>query len=73
MRTHIIIFHIGKLLHSPIKCIFRIEFVEIGTLVFKRIKISLHWRIVMLITGFAHALCYMRRFAKFNEGFRCEL
>ena len=46
---------------------------QVRTLILQRIEITLHWSIVIRITGFAHALRDMNGFAKFNKCFGCKL
>lgn len=73
MRTYIIILNICKFLYRLIEWLLGFKIMEVGTLVLQSIEITLHWGIVIRITGLAHALCYMNGFAKFNKCFRCKL
>lgn len=60
-----IICAIGEFLHSPVQFLFRSKFIQVSAFVLKRVEVSLHWRIVIWISGFAHTLDDMDGFAEF--------
>lgn len=67
MRADMIIGNIGKFLHCLIQTFFCLEFIQIDAFILQCIEITFHRCIVIWISGFAHALCYMDRFAEFDE------
>ncbi len=64
---------ISEFLHGLVQLILRPEFIEVGALVLQGIEVPLHWRIVVWISGFAHALGHMDGFAELYESLRCIL
>ena len=68
-----IVFNICKLLYSLIQSFLGIIFVQIYQFTFQGVEISLHWCIIIRISGLTHTLGYMNRFAKLYECFRSEL
>ena len=69
VRAHMVVGGIGEFFHSLIQFLFRPEFVQIGAFILQSVEVSLHRRIVVWISGFAHALDYMGRFAGLCERF----
>ena len=64
---------ISEFLHSLVQLLLRTEFIEVGALVLQGIEVPLHWRIVVWIPGFAHALGHMDGSAELCESLRCIL
>ena len=64
---------ISEFLHSLVQLLLRTEFIEVGALVLQGIEVPLHWRIVVWIPGFAHALDHVHRFTELSESLRCIL
>ena len=64
---------ISEFLHSLVQLLLRTEFIEVGALVLQGIEVPLHWRIVVWIPGFAHALGHMDGSAELYESLRCIL
>ena len=60
---------IGEFLHSLVQFTLRAKFVQIGAFILKRVEVPLHRRIIVGISGFAHALGHMSRFAELYESF----
>ena len=71
--AYMVIGNISKFLHSLVQFLFPSEFIELGTFVLQGVETLLHWRIVVWIFGFAHALGQMDGFAEIYENFRCIL
>ncbi len=65
--------NISEFLHGLVQLILRPEFIEVGALVLQGIEVPLHWRIVVWIPGFAHALGHMDGSAELCESLRCIL
>ncbi len=68
-----VVSNISKFLHSLVQFIFRPEFIDVGTFVLQGVEVPLHWRIVVWIPGFAHALDHVHRFTELGESLRCIL
>ena len=68
-----VVSNISKFLHSLVQFIFRPEFIDVGTFVLQGVEVPLHWRIVVWIPGFAHALGHMDGSAELYESLRCIL
>ena len=64
---------ISEFLHSLVQLLLCPEFIEAGALVLQGIEVPLHWRIVVWIPGFAHALGHMDGSAELYESLRCIL
>lgn len=64
---------ISEFLHSLVQLLLCPEFIEVGALVLQGIEVPLHWRIVVWIPGFAHALGHMDGSAELYESLRCIL
>ena len=60
---------IGEFFHSLIQFLLRLKFVQIGAFILQNVEVSLHRRIVVWISGFAHALDHTGRFAELCESF----
>ncbi len=58
--SHMIAGHIGEFLLRP-------EFIQIGAFVLQGVEVPLHWRIIVWVSGFAHALGHMGRPAELYE------
>ena len=69
VRAHMVAGGIGEFLHSLIQFLLCPKFVQIGAFVLKSVEVSLHRRVVVWISGLAHALDHMDRFAKLYESF----
>ena len=59
--------NISEFLHGLVQLILRPEFIEVGALVLQGIEVPLHWRIVIWVSGFTHALRYMDGFTELYE------
>ena len=59
VRAHMVVGDIGEFLYGSIQLFFRLEAIQVGTLIFKSVKVPFHWRIVVWISDLAHALGYM--------------
>lgn len=64
---------ISEFLHGPVQLHLRSEFIEVGTFILQCVKVPFHWRIVVWVSGFAHALGHMDGFAELYESLRCIL
>ena len=64
---------ISEFLHDLVQFLICSEFIELGTFILQGIEVPFHWRIVVGVSGFAHALCHMDGFAVFYESLRCIL
>ena len=64
---------ISEFLHGLVQFLLCPEFIELGTFILQGIEVPFHWRIVVGVSGFAHALCHMDGFAVFYESLRCIL
>ena len=73
MGAHMVVGGISEFLHSLVQLLLRPEFIEVGALVLQGIEVPLHWRIVVWIPGFAHALGHMDGSAELYESLRCIL
>lgn len=73
MRTDMVILDICKFLHCLIKIFLFPKFIQIYTFILQRIKIPLHWCIIVWISGFTHTLDYMDRFAELHKCLGCIL
>ena len=73
MGAHMVVSGISEFLHSLVQLLLRTEFIEVGALVLQGIEVPLHWRIVVWIPGFAHALGHMDGSAELYESLRCIL
>ena len=71
--AHMVVGNISEFLHGLVQLILRPEFIEVGALVLQGIEVPLHWRIVVWIPGFAHALGHMDGSAELYESLRCIL
>ena len=71
--AHMVVSGISEFLHSLVQLLLRTEFIEVGALVLQGIEVPLHWRIVVWIPGFAHALGHMDGSAELCESLRCIL
>ena len=58
---------ISEFLHNPVQLLLRLKFIQVGAFIFKSVEGSLHWRIVIWISGLAHALGHMDGFAELYE------
>ena len=58
---------ISEFFHGLVQLLLRAEFIEVGTLVLQGVEVPLHWRIIVWVSGFAHALGHMDRFAELYE------
>lgn len=73
VRTHMVIGDIGEFLHCLVQFLLRPEFIEAGAFVLQGVEVPLHWRIVVWVPCFAHALGYMDGFTELCESLRCVL
>ncbi len=58
---------IGEFLYSLVQFLLRPEFIQVGAFVLQGVEVPLHWRIIVWVSGFAHALGHMDRFAELYE------
>lgn len=58
---------ISEFLYHLIQFLLRPEFIQVSVFVLQGIKIPLHRRIVIWVSGLAHALGHIHRFAKLDE------
>ncbi len=65
--THMIVGRIGEFLHSLVQFLLRPEFIQVGAFVLQGVEVPLHWRIIVWVSGFAHALGHMGRPAELYE------
>ena len=56
VRAHMVVGDIRKFLYGLVQFILRPKFIEVGTFVLEGVEVPLHWRIVVWVSGFAHAL-----------------
>ena len=65
MRAYMVVSGISEFLHGLVQLLLRPKFIEVGAFILQGIEIPLHRRIVIWVSGLAHALGYMDRFAEF--------
>ena len=65
--AHMAVSGISEFLRGLVQFLLRPKFIEVGAFIFQSIEISLHRRIVVWVSGFAHALCHMDRFTVLYE------
>ena len=58
---------IGEFFYYLVHLLLRPEFIQIGAFVFQGVEIPFHRRIVVRVSGFAHALGHMDGFAELYE------
>ncbi len=58
---------INEFLYSPVQFFLCLEFMQVNAFVFQHIEVSLHWRIVVWVSRFAHVLGYMDEFTALCE------
>ena len=51
---------IGEFLHCLVHLLLRPEFIQIGAFVLQSVEVPFHRRIVVWVSGFAHALSHTR-------------
>lgn len=73
VRAYMVVRDIGEFLHGLVQFLICSEFIELGTFILQGVEVPFHWRIVVWVSGFAHALCHMDVFAEFYESLRCIL
>ena len=73
VRAYMVVSSISKFLHGPVKFLFRPEFIDVGTFVLQGVEVPFHWRIVIWVPCFAHALGHVDGFAELYECLRCIL
>ena len=71
--AYMVVRDISEFLHGLVQFLICSEFIELGTFILQGIEVPFHWRIVVGVSGFAHALCHMDGFAVFYESLRCIL
>jgi hypothetical protein len=64
---------ISKFFYGLVQIILRPEFVQVGAFVFQSVEVPFHWRIVVWVPCFAHALGHVGGFAELYECLRCIL
>ena len=64
---------ISEFLHGLVQFLICPEFIELGTFILQGVEVPFHWRIVVWVSGFAHALCHMDGSAELYESLRCIL
>ena len=69
VRAHMVVGDIGEFLHGLVQFFLCPKFVQICTFVLQSVEVPLHRRIVVWISGFAHALGHIGRFAELYESF----
>lgn len=67
VRAYMVVGGISEFLHNPVQLLLRLKFIQVGAFIFKSVEVSLHWRIVVWISGLAHALGHMDGFAELYE------
>ena len=50
---------ISEFLHDLVQFLICSEFIELGTFILQGVEVLFHWRIVVGVSSFAHALCHM--------------
>lgn len=73
VRAYMVVRDISEFLHGLVQFLICSEFIELGTFILQGIEVPFHWRIVVGVSGFAHALYHMDGFAEFYECLRCIL
>ena len=68
--AHVIVGRIGEFLHNPVQLLLRSEFIQVGAFVLQGVEVPLHWRIVIGVSGFTHALDHMDGSAELGESLR---
>ena len=64
---------ISEFIHRAAQFFFRPEPIQVGAFIFQGVEISLHRRIVVWVSGFAHALSHVDGFAELCKSLRCIL
>ncbi len=52
---------IGEFLHRLVQFLICPEFVQVGAFILQGVEVPLHWRIIVWVSGFTHALGHMGR------------
>ena len=73
VRAYMVVRDISEFLHGLVQFLLCPELIEFGTFILQGVEVPFHWRIVVWVSGFAHALCHMDGFAEFYESLRCIL
>lgn len=73
VRAYMVVSNICKFLHGLAQFLFRPKFIDAGTFVLPGVEVPLHWRIVVGVPGFAHALGHVDGFTEPGESLRCVL
>ena len=73
VRAYMVVRDISEFLHGLVQFLICSEFIELGTFILQGVEVPFHWRIVVGVSGFAHALYHMDGFAEFYECLRCIL
>lgn len=55
---------VSEFLHCAVQFFFRPEPMQVGAFILQGVEVSLHRRIVVWVSGFAHALSHVDRFAE---------
>ena len=58
---------ISEFLHGLVQFLICSEFIELGAFVLQSVEVPFHRRIVVRVSGFAHALGHMDGFAELYE------
>ena len=64
---------VSEFLHCAVQFFFRPEPMQVGAFILQGVEVSLHRRIVVWVSGFAHALSHVDRFAELYKSLRCIL
>lgn len=65
--TYMVVGNIGEFLHSPVHLLLCPKFIQVSAFVLQGVEVPLHWRIVVRVSSFAHALGHMDGFTEFYE------
>ena len=69
VRAYMVVCDISEFLHALVQFLLCPELIEFGAFILQGVEVPFHWRIVVWISGFAHTLDYMGRFAELYESF----
>ena len=65
VRAYIVVRGISEFLHDLVQFLICSEFIEPGTFILQGVEVLFHWRIVVGVSGFAHAPGHIDGFAEF--------
>ncbi len=73
MGAQMVVSDVSEFLHCAVQFFFRPEPMQVGAFILQGVEVSLHRRIVVWVSGFAHALSHVDRFAELYKSLRCIL